>query len=125
MQMKGRQYAIIILVLTTALLHFGAAMDRRIFADGPDPLFTLNGLGYLGLLGAYLLPIGFLQRRRLLVWRALYAYTIVTIVAWIVIYVGLMVIRDGHPFLGIDAIYGIPAKIVELVLLYVLQRDKP
>ena len=125
MQLKGRHYIIIVLVLLTALLHFGAAFDRRIFTEGPDPLFTLNGLGYLGLLGAYFLPIGWFQRRHRLVWTTLFVYTIVTIVAWLIIYVGFFVIRDGHPFFSVDAMYGIPAKIAELILLVFLRRDRP
>ena len=124
MQLRGRHYPIIILGLITAALHFGAAVDRRIFPEGPDPLFTLNGLGYLGLLGAYFLPIAWFRRRRPLVWRSLFVYTIVTIFAWVVIYVGFFVIKDGHPFFGVDAIYGVPAKLVELALLYFLWQDK-
>ncbi|HEY5984543.1 MAG TPA: hypothetical protein VIU38_13850 [Anaerolineales bacterium] len=125
MQLKGRQLAIIILALATALLHFGAAFDKRIFPDMPDPLFTLNGLGYLGLLGAYFLPIPFAQKQHKLAWRVFFIYTIVTIVAWFLIYVLKFVIIDGHPFFSVDAMYGIPAKIVEFVLLYFLRKDKP
>ena len=124
MQLKGRHYLIIGLVLLTAVLHFGAALDSRLFPDGPDPLFILNGLGYLGLLGAYFLPIGWFQRHHKLVWTGLFAYTIATLVAWAVIYLGFYVIRDGQPFFSLDAIYGIPAKVAELILLYVLRRDR-
>ena len=125
MQLKNRHYFMIVLMLLTAFLHFGAAFDRRIFPEGPDPLFTLNGLGYLGLLGAYFLPVAWFQRRRRLVWTSLFVYTIVTILAWVIIYVGFFVLRDGHPFFSVDALYGIPAKIAELLLLYFLWHDKP
>jgi hypothetical protein len=125
MQPKTRKYLIIALALITAALHLAAALDRRIFPDGPDVLFTLNALGYLGMLMAYFLPLGFLQSRRRLIWQAFMAYTIFTIAAWVIIYVGLFVIRDGHPFFSVDVMYGGPAKIVELVLLSVLRRDKP
>lgn len=62
MKLKGLHYGIIFLVLFTAAMHLGAAFDRQLFSTGPDPLFTLNGLGYLGLLGAYFLPIPFFQK---------------------------------------------------------------
>src|SRR5512143_3377206 len=116
---------IIVLILCTAFLHFGAALDRVLFPDGPDPLFLLNGLGYLGLLGAYFLPIPFLQSRHRLVWWALFIYVIVTIVAWLVIWVGMNVIANHVPFFSRDSIYGVPAKIMEVILLFLLWRDKP
>jgi hypothetical protein len=126
MQLKTNQYAIILLIIATAVLHLLAAFDRILFPEGvPDPLFLLNGLGYLGLLGAYFLPIPFLQQNHKLVWRVLYAYVIVTIVAWLVIWVGFNVIRDGVPFFSRDSIYGVPAKIIEVILLSLLWRDKP
>ncbi len=123
--LQSRHYAIILLVVATALLHFGAAFDRVLFPGGPDPLFTLNGLGYLGLLAAYFLPIPFLQARHRLVWWALFIYVIVTIVAWLVIWVGLNVIVGGNSFFGRDTLYGGPAKVIEVVLLFLLWRDKP
>ncbi len=125
MQMKTRQYLIILLVLATATLHIGAAFDRVLFPDGPDPLFSLNALGYLGLLGAYFLPIEFLQQRHKLVWSILFVYVIVTILAWLVIWVGMNVIANGVPFFSHDSLYGVPAKLVEVILLSVLSRDRP
>ena len=126
MKLKTSDYFIIILVLATAVLHFAAAFDRTLFPDGtPDPLFTLNGLGYLGLLGAFYLPIPFSQQRHKLVWQVLFGYVILTIVAWLVIWVGMNVIAQGVPFFSRDSIYGVPAKIIELVLLYLLWQEKP
>ncbi len=125
MHLQPRHYAIIVLVLATALLHFGAAFDRTLFPGGPDPLFTLNGLGYLGLLAAYFLPIPFLQARHRLVWWALFIYVIVTIVAWLVIWVGMNVIANHVPFFSRDTLYGGPAKLSEVILLFLLWRDKP
>ena len=124
-KLTGKHYAIILTVLITAGLHLAAAFDKVLFPDGPDPLFILNGLGYLGLLGAYFLPIPFFQQRRKLVWWALFAFVIVTIIAWLVIWVGLYVIRDGTPFFSHDSIYGVPSKIDELILLALLWKDKP
>ncbi len=123
--LSGRQIAIIIGVILTALLHLGAAFDKVLFPSGPDPLFTLNGLGYLGLLGAFFLPIPFFQQRHKLVWWALFVYVILTIVAWLVIWVGLNVIAQGVPFFSHDSLYGVPAKIIEVILLILLWQEKP
>ena len=125
MKLKTFDYFIVVLVLATAALHFAAAFDKILFPDGPDPLFTLNGLGYLGLLGAFYLPIPFFQQRHKLVWQILFGYIILTIVAWLVIWVGMNVIAGGQPFFAHDSLYGIPAKIIELVLLYLLWQEKP
>ena len=126
MKLRTLDYFVIILVFATAILHFAAAFDRVLFPDGtPDPLFTLNGIGYLGLLGAFYLPIPFFQQRHKLVWQVLFGYIILTIVAWLVIWVGMNVIAQGVPFFGHDSVYGVPAKIIELVLLYLLWQEKP
>src|SRR5436190_20465134 len=124
MKLNSRQYAIMIAGLITAVLHLAAAFDKQLFPDGPDPLFILNGLGYLGLLGAYFLPIAFFQQRHNLVRLAFMGYAVLTIVAWLVIWVGFSVIRDGVPFFSHDSVYGVPAKIVEVVLLFLLRADK-
>lgn len=124
-KLTGIHYGIILTVLVTAILHLAAAFDKVLFPHGPDPLFILNGLGYLGLLGAYFLPIPFFQKRHKLVWGALGLFAIVTIVAWLVIWVGFYVIRDGYSFFDHDSIYGIPSKIAELILLGLLWKDRP
>ncbi len=124
MKFTGRQYGIIIMALITAVLHIAAALDKQLFPDGPDPLFLLNGLGYLGLLGAYFLPIAFFQQKHALVRQGFIGYTILTIVAWLVIWVGFSVIRDGVPFFSHDSVYGVPAKIVEVILLFLLRTDR-
>lgn len=124
MKLTGKHYAIIVLTLLTAFLHLAAALDKQLFPGGPDPLFLLNGLGYLGLLGAYFLPIPFFQQRHELVRRVLMGYAVLTIVAWLVIWVGFSVIRDGVPFFSRDSLYGVPAKISEVILLWLLSTDK-
>jgi hypothetical protein len=124
-KLTGGQVVIILGVIATAVLHLFAAFDRILFPEGPDPLFMLNGLGYLGLLGAYFLPISFFQQRHKLVWWALFIYIILTIVAWVVIWVGINVIANGVPFFSHDSVYGVPAKIIEIILLFLLWRDKP
>ncbi len=123
--LQARHYAIIILVLATGLIHIAAALDHQLFPDGPDPLFLLNGLGYLGLLGAYFLPIAFFQSRHKLVWWALFIYVIISILAWLGIWVGINVIVNHVPFLAHDSLYGVPAKICEVILLFLLWRDRP
>jgi hypothetical protein len=125
MKLNGKQYGIVLLGVFTAILHLAAAFDKILFPESIDPLFILNGLGFLGLLGAYFLPIRFFQDRHKLVWWALFGYVILTIVAWLVIWVGFSVIRDGMPFFSHDSIYGVPAKIAEVTLLGLLWSDKP
>jgi hypothetical protein len=124
-KLTGTHYGIILTVFITAGLHIASAFDKNLYPESPDPLFILNGLGFLGLLGAYFLPISFFQNRHKLVWGVLGAFTIATIVAWLVIWVGFYVIRDGYSFFHYDSIYGIPAKIDELILLALLWKDKP
>ncbi|MGE5465113.1 MAG: hypothetical protein ACM3PS_17240 [Syntrophothermus sp.] len=124
MKLTGKQIGILVLALFTALLHLAAAFDKQLFPEGPDPLFILNGLGYLGLLGAYFLPIPFFQQKHELVRRGFILYAIITIVAWVVIWVGFSVIRDGIPFFSHDSIYGVPAKIAELLLIWLLSTDR-
>lgn len=124
MKLTGRQYGIVIAALVTAFLHLAAALDKKLFPGGPDPLFLLNGLGYLGLLGAYFLPISFFQQRHNLVRQGFIVYAIITIVAWLVIWVGFYVIRDGHSFFDYDSVYGVPAKIAEVVLILLLRFDR-
>lgn len=124
MKLSGRQYAIIILTLITAFLHFAAAFDKELFPEGPDPLFILNGLGYLGLLGAYFLPISFFQQRHEWVRRGYILFAIITIAAWVFIWVIQYVIIQGVPFFSHDSIYGVPAKITEVLLIWFLSQDK-
>ena len=48
-----------------------------------------------------------------------------TILAWVVIWVGMNVLMGGKPFFGPDSVYGVPAKIAEVILLFLLWREKP
>src|SRR5678810_1384200 len=118
MKLSGRHYAIIIFGLITAVMHLLAAFDKQLFQEGPDPLFILNGLGYLGLLGAYFLPIPFFQQKHELVRRGYMLFAIITIAAWIFIWVIQYVIIQGVPFFSHDSIYGVPAKISEVLLIW-------
>jgi hypothetical protein len=66
--------AIVLLTLGTAVTH--------LLLNFPDPVFILNGLGYLGLLGALYLPIPIFARHRRLIRRVLIGYTALTIFLW-------------------------------------------
>src|SRR6266511_493408 len=125
MKLSVKQYGILLLGLFTAILHLSAAFDKILFPESPDPLFILNGLGYLGLLVAYFAPIKFFQERHKLVWWVLFGYVILTIAAWIFIWVIQYVIINGMPFFSHDSLYGVPSKIAEVIILALLWSDKP
>lgn len=76
------QVAIIVLAIATALIHLILSFW---FPSGPDPIFILNGLGYIGLIVLLYGPLPQLARyRRQLRW-VLLLYTAVTILLWVVI----------------------------------------
>ena len=113
MKLTGNHYGIIISALATALLHL--SLFPRL---GPDPI-ALNGLGYLALLGAYFLPIPFLQQRHKLVWWVFMGYTVLTFVLWVIM---------GDKTFAFDfsnASIGYYAKAAELFLMGFLLADKP
>ena len=109
MNLTGKHYGIILFTLATAILHI------TLF---PDIMFTLNGLGYLGLLGAYFLPISFFQQRHNLVWWALVGYTALTILLWIIM-------GEKNFSASTSSMIGYYAKAAELLLLGFLLADKP
>jgi hypothetical protein len=109
MKLTGNQVGIVLSNLATAFLHI------TLF---PDIVFTLNGLGYLGLLGAYLLPIPFFQQKHKQVWWALVGYTALTIVLWVVM-------GDKTFVAGTSSAIGYYAKAAEVLLLIFLWSDKP
>ena len=125
MRLQPRQYVIMLLILLTSALHFGAALDHQLFPEGPDPLFLLNGLGYLGLFGCLFPPHPHLSGQAQARWRVLIGYVILTIVAWLIIWVGINVIGNHVPFFSRDLLYGVPAKISEVILPILLRQDKP
>jgi hypothetical protein len=79
MSRNALRVIILITGLFTAVVHLVAL---NLLLGKIDPLFTLNGLGYLGLLGAFFLDLPFLAERRRLVHLAFIAFAAVTIVAW-------------------------------------------
>jgi hypothetical protein len=68
---------VVVLTLITAIVHLSLLF--------PDPVFILNGLGYLTLLAALYLPISRLVPHRRLVRWTLIGYAMLTILAWVVI----------------------------------------
>lgn len=109
MNLTGKHYGIILFALTTAILHI------MLF---PDIMFTLNGLGYLALLGAYFLPIPFLQERHNLIWWLLVGYTLLTILLWVIM-------GDKNFVPGTSSATGYYAKAAEVFLLAFLFADRP
>lgn len=77
MNLNRKQWGIVILTLTTAVIHFSLLF--------PDLLFILNGAGFLVLLAAYIIPINYFRQKRSLIRIAFMAFTLVTIVAWVAI----------------------------------------
>jgi len=112
MALTGKHYGIILFTLATAFLHLSLYPEL-----GLDPIF-LNGFGYLALLGAYFLPIPFFQQRHRLVWWALFGYTVLTIVLWVIL-------GDKNFVPGTSSAIGYYAKAAEVVLLAFLWADKP
>lgn len=112
MKLTGKQYGIILFTLATAFLHLSLFPIL-----GLDPIF-LNGFGYLALLGAYFLPIPFLQERHNLVWWALFGYTVLTIVLWVVL-------GEKNFSASTSSMIGYYAKAAEVLLLAFLWADKP
>ena len=74
------QFAIIVLTVATALIHL---MLSFWFPNGPDLIFLLNGLGYLGLVTLLYWP-SLLAYRSQLRW-ALLIYTAVTVLLWVIL----------------------------------------
>lgn len=117
MKLTWKHIGIILADVATASLHIYSAFALYPPPQfSPDPLFTLNGLGYLGLLGAYFLPIPFFQKRHKLVWWVLGGFAILTILLWAAI---------GTHDLSLAGRVGIFAKIAELCLLGFLWADRP
>jgi hypothetical protein len=78
----AKQVAIVLLTLLTAGIH-GIVLNIQM--QTIDPLFTLNAIGYLALLGALYLQVPIAKDNRSLVRWLFIAYTAVTVLAWIAI----------------------------------------
>lgn len=108
MKLSPLQYGMILATLVTAYLHLSLY---------PDIMFTLNGLGYLGLLGAYFLPMPMFQQNHKMVWWALFGYTALTIILWVVM-------GDKTFVAGTDSATGYYAKVAEALLMLFMWADK-
>lgn len=93
---------IIVLTICTALVHLYLGLQGF-------PLFFLNGLGYLGLLGALTLPVPRISEYRNLTRWVLAGYTALTIFLWILV--------------GARNSLGYADKIIELALVTLLVLD--
>ena len=90
---------VIVLTVGTALIHLYLGLQGF-------PLFILNGLGYLGLLAALILPIPVISDYRSLTRWVLVGYTALTIFLWILV--------------GARNSIGYADKIIEIVLVALL-----
>ena len=90
---------VILLTVGTALIHLYLGLQGF-------PLFILNGLGYLGLLAALILPIPRISECRNLVRWVLVGYTSLTIFLWILV--------------GARNAIGYADKVIEIVLVALL-----
>jgi hypothetical protein len=115
-QANIRKGAIILLVLATALIHL-IVLNIRMISDPAfgqiDPLFTLNGLGYLALLVAYFVPLPIFQKYHGLLRWTLLGYTALTILSWAVI--------TGF---NVSDLLGVVTKLIEIVLIILLIADR-
>jgi len=94
----GLRVGIILLTLATAIIHLALGLPNNFI------MFTLNGLGYMGLLAALYLP-PFARMRKLIRW-GLIAYTAVTVIAWV--------------FIGQRSAIGYIDKVIEVLLITLL-----
>ena len=76
-QLTQRGIAIFLLALATAIIHISLLF--------PDPLFILNGLGFLALLLLYFLRTNLTLSYHRLIHSVFIGYTVITILAWIAI----------------------------------------
>jgi hypothetical protein len=98
-QLNGTDYAIIGLAIATALIHCSLLF--------PDPVFILNGLGYVALTAALYAPLLAIQRGTIR-WM-LMGYTALTIMLW-------LLIGSRTPLAYLD-------KVIEVVLLTLLWQQ--
>lgn len=105
-RLNAVQIGIILATVATALIHLSLLF--------PDLLFILNGLGYLGLMAAYFLPIGLAKKNHNLIRWLFIAFTLVTILAWAAI---------GDKSWPAGSL-GYLTKLIEVVLIILLLADR-
>jgi hypothetical protein len=71
-------------ILVTGLITAGVHLFMNVVMGHFDLLFTLNGLGYLGLLAAFFFNLPWISRQRTLLHYLFMLYAATTIVAWFI-----------------------------------------
>lgn len=104
---RFKRWFILFLGSVTALIHFYLNVLMGKF----DPMFTLNGLGYLALTAVYLKPFQFLAHYQKWIRVIFIIYTLLTIVLWVFL---------GRPY----TVIGYIDKLVELILVFILVFDR-
>lgn len=104
MSRSALRAVILVSGLVTALVHL---VLLNVGMGTIDPLFTLNGVGYLALLSALFIDLPVVSTRRALVHWAFMGFTAVTILAWVVL---------GRPY----TLIGYLTKLDEVILLVAL-----
>jgi hypothetical protein len=100
------QLIVVLAAVATAMIHIMLAFQ---FADGVDPVFLLNGFGYLGLTALLFAPFAVLDRYRNGVRWVLIVYTLVTVLAWM--------------FIGVRSTVAYIDKAIEVLLIICLWLD--
>jgi hypothetical protein len=98
------QVGIIVTTLVTVFVH----LYLNVILGKFSALFTLNALGYLGLLAALFLPLPFVSQRQPLVRIVFILFTLVTIIGWVLA-------GSRIPIAYIDK----PVEIILVILLWV------
>ena len=115
MDKSPSKFSLVQLVMLAAALT-AAAIHLYLGLKFADVIFVLNGIGYIGLVGMYLLPINFLKPFHNLIGWALMGYSALTIILW--------AIMNGKPDpVGLLAL-GVEAAIIVTVLLDMRGRRK-
>lgn len=103
------QVGIVLLALSTAAIHLFLGLSSS------DPttmvMFTLNGLGYIGLLAAMYLRVPVLYKYPRLVRFLFVGYTLLTILLWVI--------------MGERTTIGYSATTIEALLVILLFMEKP
>lgn len=99
---------ILLLTLVAAIVHLSLNFIMGQF----DVMFTLNGLGYLGLLAALYLDLPFAREHRRWVRLGLMGFIAATLISWIIL-------GDKGWWLGLVT------ATLELILLFLLSTKRP
>lgn len=116
MNLDWKKIGIILSNLATAFLHLSLFPYFNEQGRPLDPIF-LNGMGYLGLLGAYFMPMPMFQKNHKMAWWGMFGYTALTIVLWVIL-------GDKNFVAGTSSATGYYAKAAEVLLMAFLWADK-